>query len=81
MYIELKDSIEIISKKADIANKKLIAFLAIAGGAWLYGITPDKTSLITVLSSMAFFIAVVGLFTNIIKLSELQNKLKGLSDG
>ena len=40
--MELKDSIEIISKKADIANKKLIAFLAIAGGTWLYGIAPDK---------------------------------------
>jgi len=78
--MELKDNIDIISKKADIANKKLIAFLAISGATWLYGITPDKSSLLTLLSSIAFFIAIVGVSTNIIKLSELQNKLKGLND-
>ncbi len=79
--MNLQNSIDIIGKKADIANKKLIAFLAIAGGTWLYGITPDKSSLLTLLSSIAFFIAVIGVSTNIIKLSELQHKLKGLNDG
>jgi hypothetical protein len=45
----------------------------------LYGITPDKNAILTLLSSVAFFIAVVGISTNIIKLSILQNKLKGLN--
>jgi len=79
--MNLQNSIDIIRKKADIANKKLIAFLAIAGSTWLYGITPDKSSLLTLLSSITFFIAVIGVSTNIIKLSELQHKLKGLNDG
>lgn len=36
--MEIKDKIDIINKKADITNKKLIAFLAIAGGTWVYGV-------------------------------------------
>jgi hypothetical protein len=78
--MELKEKIDIIDKKADISNKKLIAFLAIAGGSWLYGITPNKDVIVTILSSVAFLTAVMGISTNIIKLSELQTKLKGLQD-
>jgi hypothetical protein len=47
--MELKDKIDIISKKSDIANKKLIAFLAIAGGTWLYGVSLDKGALLIIL--------------------------------
>lgn len=45
-----------------------------------YGITPNKDVIVTILSSVAFLTAVMGISTNIIKLSELQTKLKGLQD-
>lgn len=79
MNMELKDKIDIIDKKAGIANKKLIAFLAIAGGTWLYGIN-DKNMYVTIVGSIGFFMALVGIAINILKLSELQNKLKGLDN-
>ncbi len=69
--MQLKDKIDLIDKKANIVNKKLIAFLAIAGGTWLYGINPDKNLYVT----LDFFISLVGIAVNILKLSELQNRL------
>jgi len=78
--MELKEQIDIIDKKANISNKKLIAFLAIAGGTWLYGINPDKNLYVTIAASVGFLIAIIGIATNILKLSELQNKLKELSN-
>jgi len=44
--MEIKDKTDVINKKTDIANKKLIAFLAIAGGTWVYGVNEcmDKKS-------------------------------------
>lgn len=77
--MEIKDKIDIINKKADIANKKLIAFLAIAGGTWIYGVKEAiDNPIVTILSSIAFFIAVLGISTNLIKLGDLQTKLKDL---
>ena len=79
--MELKDKIDIIGKKADIVSRKLIVYLAIAGGTWLYGIAPNKNVTIVILSSVGFLFASVGIYTNILKLTELQNKLKGLENG
>ena len=78
--MQLKDKIDLIDKKTNIVNKKLIAFLAIAGGTWLYGINPDKNLYVTIAASLGFFISLVGIAVNILKLSELQNRLKGLDD-
>lgn len=77
--MEIKDKTDIINKKADIANKKLIAFLAISGGTWVYGVNEAVDNpVVTILSSIAFFIAVLGISTNLIKLGDLQTKLKDL---
>jgi len=78
--MEIKNKIDLLDKKANIVNKKLIVYLAISGGTWWYGISPDKDNLVVVLASIAFLYAVVGVFVNIKKLNELQNKLKGLYD-
>ena len=75
--MELKDKIDIISKKADIVNKKLIAYLAIAGGTWLYGVNPDIIPIIKILSSIVFLMSIFGIFASILKLSDLQQQLKG----
>ena len=77
--MEIKDKTDIINKKADIANKKLIAFLAIAGGTGVYGVNEAVGNpVVTILSSAAFFIAVLGISTNLIKLGDFQTKLKDL---
>lgn len=77
--MELKEKVDIVNKKADIANKKLIAFLAIAGGTWVYGVNEAADDpVVIILSSIAFFVAVLGISTNLIKLGDLQKKLKDL---
>ena len=76
--MELKENIDIIDKKANIVNRKLIAFLAIAGGTWLYGINADKNVFIMVVSSAVFCVAISGITFSLIKLGELQNDLKEL---
>jgi len=78
--MELKDKIDIVDKKANIVNRKLIAYLAVAGGTWLYGISPNKNDIVVLLSSIAFLYSVIGIFISIEKLNELQNKLKGLDN-
>ncbi len=36
--MEAKEKIDLIKAKIDIAKSKLMAFLAIAGGSWIYGL-------------------------------------------
>jgi len=79
--MELKDKIDIISKKADIVNKKLIAYLAVSGGTWLYGINPETIPAVKILSSIVFLISVFGIFGSILKLSDLQKQLQGYING
>ena len=53
--MNLKEQIDIIDKKANISNKKLIAYLAIAGGTWLYGINSNENIYVTIAASFGFF--------------------------
>ena len=68
--------IDIIGKEIEILKTRLILFLAISGGSWVYIFKLDllffKLILVTV-----FFVSSYGAFSNTIKLSELYKLLKG----
>lgn len=76
--METKDKVDIISKRADVINKKVIALLAIDGAIWLYGIKEDGVLL--VVSSVLFVVISTALLTNILQLGVLDKKLKGFEN-
>ena len=68
--------------QVDIAKSKLMAFLAIAGGSWVYGLRPDINAVFIIAAWLVFTVAVFGVFVNIVKLSEYEKMLKkGTIDG
>ncbi len=69
--------IEIIKVEVEIIKSKLLSFLTIAGGSWVYGFKFGDATFTKVLY-ISFAIASYGVFSNILKLSDLHNSLKGL---
>jgi len=72
--------IEIIKVEVEIVKSKLLAFLAIASGSWIYAFRLEG-KVFTVALFLGFIISSYGVFANILKLSDLQKELKGLNDG
>ncbi len=73
-----KDRADIIAKRADVINKKIIALLAISGAIWLYG--TKETGLFLLIAIIAFLITSVALITNILKLGDLEKKIERLEN-
>jgi hypothetical protein len=69
--------VEIIKVEVEIVKSKLLAFLAISGGSWVYALKIDETLFKKVLF-VCFAIASYGVFIGVLKLSDLHNELKGL---
>jgi len=75
--MELKDKIEIISKRADILNKKITILLIVSGAIWIYGIKSTNNTLF-ISSVVLFFILSIFLVTNFLSLNDLDKELKGI---
>ena len=71
------NKIEIIKVEVEIVKSKLLIFLAIASGSWVYAFKVDD-GLFTKALYIAFTIASYGIVINILKLSGLHDELKGL---
>jgi hypothetical protein len=67
---ERKDTADIIARRAEVINKKVIALLAISGAIWLYGI--KETGWVLLVAVVAFLVTSIALVTNIFKLGELE---------
>ena len=72
--------LEIISREIEIYKIKLLLFMAIAGGSWIYAFKIDEKIFIITLF-FGFVISSYGIFSNILKLSDLQKELKGFRNG
>ena len=66
---------EKIKVEVDIIKTKLLTFLTIAGGSWVYGIKYVGES-ISLILFIVFVLSVVGVFKNLMKLSEIHSKIK-----
>jgi uncharacterized ion transporter superfamily protein YfcC len=75
---ERKDTADIIARRAEVINKKVIALLAISGAIWLYGI--KETGWVLLVAVVAFLVTSIALVTNIFKLGELEKKLERLEN-
>jgi len=71
--------IEIIGKEIEIYKVKLLLFMTIAGGSWVYALKllpiPYKAVLVLIFALSSF-----GVFLNVSKLGHLQKELKRLKN-
>jgi len=77
--MELKEKIELLSKRADIVNKKLIALMVIDGAIWIYGVKGD--GLLFWVGLVAFGITAFATISNLLKLGDIDKKLEKLEKG
>ncbi len=71
--------LEIIGKEIEIYKIKLFLFIAISGGSWVYIFKLDGIVFEMILV-FVFFVASFGIFSNILKLGDLQIELKGFKN-
>ena len=74
--MEIKDKIDLISKKVDIVKSKILGFMAIVGGSWLYAIKTDAKTFLDVGIWIAFILAGYGVIVNFSKLGNLYKELE-----
>ncbi len=72
--------LEIMGKEIEIYKIKLFLFMAISGGSWMYILKFDEIAFIAVLV-FTFIVSSFGIYFNTLRLSDLQNELKGLKNG
>ncbi|HHD81243.1 MAG TPA: hypothetical protein ENK99_06615 [Campylobacterales bacterium] len=78
----MKDKIDLLFKRAELIYKKLLIFLAIAGGSWIYGLKDHKmSSLLLILVAIVFVLSVIAIVVNLLKYGAIQKELKDLTDG
>ncbi len=71
--------IDIIGKEIEIYKVKLLIFMAVAGGSWVYIFKLD-VMMLRIGLLFVFFVVSYAIFTNIMKLVDLHMQLKGLKD-
>ncbi len=71
--------LEIIGKEIEIYKVKLLLFMAVAGGSWVYAL---KLSMVAykMMHILSFAISSFGVFSNISKLSLVQKELERLKN-
>jgi len=75
----MKKEIEIIGKEIEVYKLKLLLLMTIAGGSWVYIFKLNDFVLKSILA-FVFFIVSYGIFSNILKVTDLHIQLKGLKD-
>lgn len=76
--LDTKEKIDLISKRADIINKKLIILLAVNGAVWIYGMKSE--GLLFHISVSIFCILSFAIVSNTLKLGDLDKQLKDMLD-
>lgn len=76
--MDKKEKLEILNKKSDVVNKKLIGFLAIAGGSWAFGTKESFTSIMSYLAIVVFVFAAFGAFRCFLKLGNIEKEMDDL---
>ena len=71
--------IEILKVEVEIVKSKLLVFLAVSGGSWVYALKVDVT-LFKIVLLLSFSIAGYGVVINMLKLTDLHNKLKDYNE-
>jgi hypothetical protein len=67
--------IDVIGKKIEIYKVKLLLFMAVASGSWVYALKFDGISYVVILW-FVFLTSIIGIFLNMTKLSNMEKKLE-----
>jgi hypothetical protein len=59
----------------DIIKTKLMMFIAIAGGVWIYGIK-NELFIVEIVSYVIFTLSCYGIWNNLIKLGKLEKEIE-----
>ena len=71
--------IDVIGKKIEIYKVKLILFMAVAGGSWVYALKFSE-KFFAILLLGVFIISAIGIFNNVFKLSKMDKKLERIEN-
>ena len=71
--------VDILGKRLEIYKAKMLLFVAIASGSWVYTIKLGENYL-AILLLLVFIVSTIGIFINISKLTNINEILKGLED-
>ncbi len=74
--MEIKDKIELLSKKADVVYKKVIVLLAASGGSGSYAVAGSGVANIAIFLLFGFF--VVGVIINYFELNDIKKQLDNI---
>ena len=78
--MKINDKINLLTKRAELIYKKLLIFLAISGGSWVYGLKSEQPPFLNVLIFLVFILSLIGIIVNLLKFGSIQKILKELSD-
>lgn len=76
-----KDIVDMLSKNADVVYKKLIVFLAVAGGSGAYAIKFLQDTHLVIFGyifSMIFILSAIGVFENFLRIKNIEKRIKEL---
>ena len=71
----MSKEIDVIGKKIEIYKVKLLLFMAVASGSWVYALKFDGISYVVMLW-FVFLTSIIGIFLNMTKLSNMEKKLE-----
>lgn len=77
--MKLQEKIDLLTKRAELIYKKLLIFLAIAGGSWVYGLKSDQSIVLSLLVYAIFILSSVGIVLNLLKYGIIQKDLEEMS--
>lgn len=70
---------DVVAKQADIIYKKVLIFIAVAGGSWLYGIKTE--GYIGFVIWFVFILSTIGLIFNLTNMGMMYKELEDLKNG
>jgi len=66
--------IDIYYKSAELIYKKLLIFLAIAGGSWIYIVDKNSLDIVSYSAFVVFVLSGIGIIINLAKYGKFQKK-------
>ena len=79
--METKDRVDLLVKRADLIHKKMIVFLAVAGGSWIYVVKNEHIiPFLLILVVIVFSLASIGIVLNLLKYGAIQKLLEEIDN-